>query len=78
LILGVLTGLVLGHTVSVEWQLVLGTGMMGGYTTFSTASFETVRLLQDRRYVLALSNGVGMLIVSVAAAALGIWIGTAL
>jgi len=78
LILGVLTGLVLGHTVSVEWQLVLGTGMMGGYTTFSTASFETVRLLQDRRYVLALSNGVGMLVVSVAAAALGIWVGTAL
>ena len=78
LTLGLLIGLLRGHTVSVEWQLVLGTGMMGGYTTFSTASFETVRLLQDRRYVLAVSNGVGTLVVSVAEAALGIWVGTAL
>jgi CrcB protein len=75
LLLGIITGATLGHLLAPEWQLILGTGLMGGYTTFSTASFETVRLLQDRRYVPAFANGLGMLVVSVAAAALGLWIG---
>lgn len=75
LLLGIITGTTLGHLLAPEWQLILGTGLMGGYTTFSTASFETVRLIQDRRYVPAFTNGLGMLVVSVAAAALGLWIG---
>jgi CrcB protein len=48
---------------------------MGGYTTFSTASFETIRLFQERRWGAALTNGVGMLVVSIALAYLGVWIG---
>ena len=47
---------------------VLGTGVMGGYTTFSTASFETVRLARSGRITAAAINGLGMLVVSVAAA----------
>lgn len=78
LLLGVIVGLT-GHGVLPEaWHLVLGTGLMGGYTTFSTASVETVRLAQDRRVVAALLNGVGMLLTAVAAAALGLAIGAAL
>jgi CrcB protein len=76
LILGFFTGLALSHLVSPQWELVLGTGLMGGYTTFSTASYETVRLIQSRRYALALTNGIGMLVVSVAVAALGLWLGS--
>ncbi len=45
---------------------VVGTGLLGGYTTFSTASFETVRLLEDRAYVAAALNDVGHFIVSAA------------
>jgi CrcB protein len=75
LVLGLITGATLGHFFAPEWQLILGTGLMGGYTTFSTASFETVRLIQDRRYPLGLSNGLGMLVVSVAAAGCGLWLG---
>lgn len=75
LLLGIITGAALGHLLAPEWQLILGTGLMGGYTTFSTASLETVRLIQGRRYVAAFANGFGMLIVSVAAAALGLWLG---
>ncbi|KTR23155.1 CrcB family protein [Curtobacterium albidum] len=54
---------------------VLGTGVMGGYTTFSTASFETVRLARSGRITAAAVNGLGMLVVSVAAATAGILLG---
>jgi CrcB protein len=49
--------------------------MMGGYTTFSTASVETVQLFRSGRTGLAVANGVGMLVVSVGASALGLWLG---
>jgi CrcB protein len=71
LLLGFLTGLVLFHAVPDDWRLVLGTGFLGGYTTFSTASFETARLLQERRWVAALTNGLGMLVLAVLAAIAG-------
>lgn len=78
LALGLLTGLVLGQVLSHHWQLVLGTGLLGGYTTFSTASVETVLLLADRRWLAALVNGVGMLALCTAAAAVGYAIGSSL
>jgi CrcB protein len=49
LILGTLTGLVLYHHASTDMKLILGTGFCGGYTTFSTASFEAVRLFEEKR-----------------------------
>jgi CrcB protein len=70
-LLGLLTGLATSQLVPHQWQLIIGTGLIGGYTTFSTASFETVRLIEDRRYVAAAFNGVGMLLICTAAAALG-------
>ena len=78
LVLGLLTGLVMSHLLSHEWQLVVGTGMMGGYTTFSTASVETVRLLQERRWAAALTNGFGMLAFCTLAAGAGYLIGVAI
>lgn len=73
--LGVVSGLVLGHAVPDEWRLVVGTGFCGGYTTFSTASFETVRLVEQRHTGLALLNAVGTVAVTVGVAALGLWLG---
>ena len=70
-LLGLLTGLATSHLVTHQWQLVVGTGLLGGYTTFSTASFETVRLIEDRRYIAAAFNAFGMLVACVAASALG-------
>ncbi|MET1006559.1 MAG: fluoride efflux transporter CrcB [Propionibacteriaceae bacterium] len=75
LLLGVVTGLALGHVLPERWHLVLGSGFLGGFTTFSTASLETVRLLQERRWLAGLANGIGMLAASVAAAAIGLWLG---
>lgn len=77
-LLGVITALTLSRVLPEGWHLVLGAGLMGGYTTFSTASFETVRLIQEHRYGAALANSLGMLIGAIAAAVLGLWIGSTL
>ena len=74
-VLGVVMGLTLVHAVPEELRLVVGTGFCGGYTTFSTASFETVRLVEQRRVGAALLNGVGTLVVTVCVAGLGLWLG---
>jgi CrcB protein len=74
-LLGIVTGLTAAAVLPAEWQLIIGGGLLGGYTTFSTASFETVRLIQDRRYAAALLNSIGMLGAAVVAALLGLLLG---
>jgi CrcB protein len=37
--------------LSPAWRLVLTTGFCGGFTTFSTFSFENIALLRDSQYV---------------------------
>lgn len=75
LLLGLLTGLVLAAVLPPEWTLVVGTGFLGGYTTFSTASSETVRLLQAGRVWPALLSGAGTAVAALAAAGAGLSIG---
>jgi CrcB protein len=75
-LLGLVTGLALAHGLPVELRAILGTGFLGGYTTFSTASYETVRLAQQRRYRAAFVNGFGMLVLALAAAGIGLWLGS--
>ena len=77
-LLGLLAGAVIVHAAPVELQAIAGTGFLGGYTTFSTASFETVRLIQSRRTGLALLNGIGTAVGAVAAAAVGLALGSLL
>jgi CrcB protein len=77
LVLGVLTGFVIFHHTSSLWSTIPGTGFCGGFTTFSTASFETVRLLQTRMYRSAILNGAGALALCLASAAAGLAIASA-
>jgi len=72
LALGILTGLVLFHGAPQAWQVIAGTGFCGGYTTFSTASVETARLIQQRRPVLAAVNAAGTLALTMLAAGAGL------
>lgn len=46
-VLGLVAGLVLKHSASREVHAVVGTGLCGGLTTWSTAAWESVRLAQD-------------------------------
>jgi len=71
LILGFLTGLAL----SKDQALLAGTAAVGSYTTFSTWMFETERLAEDRELGRAGANVLVSLVLGVAAAALGKWIG---
>jgi len=70
-----LLGLVLGLGVPREVTLVLGTGVLGSYTTFSTWMFETQRLVEEWQSRRALVNLGVSVVAGVASAALGLWIG---
>ncbi|MGZ4783752.1 MAG: fluoride efflux transporter FluC, partial [Oryzihumus sp.] len=44
-------------------------------TTYSTFSYETLRLAEDDARLLAAANVVGSIVIGVAAAFLGVWLG---
>lgn len=70
-LLGVLDGLLLPEHLA----LLLGTGIVGAYTTFSTWMFESQRLVEEHLLARALQNVVVSVVCGIAAAALGLWIG---
>lgn len=76
--LGVLAGIAANGWLAPEVGAVVGVGLLGGYTTFSTASVETVRLAQEGRYRAAAVNGLGVLVACTLAALGGIWVGAQL
>jgi CrcB protein len=63
--------------VSAEWRLFLGVGLLGGFTTFSTLSYESVALMQSGLYVQGLLNMFGSAFVGLVAAVAGIVVGRA-
>lgn len=73
--LGVLAGLVGRGAAPEALSLVLGTGFLGAYTTFSAWMYESVRLIEEGVWGLALLNLLGSLLVGTLAAALGLWLG---
>ena len=68
---GLVTGLLLAGRVSAATATVVAGGFLGAYTTFSTAMYETARLLEDGATRAAFGNLLLPLAASVAAAALG-------
>lgn len=74
LLLGVLGGAALPTHVA----LLAGTAFVGSYTTFSTWMLETQRLGEERQAVSAIANIVVSVVLGLAAAALGLWLGARL
>jgi fluoride exporter len=73
LVLGVLTGAAAGLAPAVG--VALGTGLCGALSTYSTFSWELLRLLETRATVAAVAYPVGSLLAGLGAAALGWAIG---
>lgn len=71
-IIGLLSGAVAYHSLSPTAYLIAAVGFCGGYTTFSTAMVETVRLIQSGDYRRAVVNALGSLLLALGAAVLGV------
>ena len=71
-LLGVLTGLALYHAFPSTPTAILGTGFCGAYTTFSTFTYEIMRLAAQGARRRALEMLVASLVIPALAAALGL------
>ena len=60
-----------------EWRLFLGTGILGGFTTFSTLSYESIALMQNGLWTAGFVNMFGSGVAGLAAAWLGLVVGRA-
>jgi CrcB protein len=68
LLIGFLMSLIDFYSLNVKWKLLLVTGFLGGYTTFSAYSYETVHYMLngDMKYAIwniLLSNGLCIMFV---------------
>lgn len=73
LIIGVVYGLSERFNwLTPEWRIFLTTGICGGFTTFSTFSYESVALIRDYELLYAAMNIAGSVIIGFAATYFGL------
>ncbi|MFJ4191396.1 fluoride efflux transporter CrcB [Kitasatospora sp. NPDC089509] len=78
LVLGLLTGAVAAGAASSHVQLLVGTGFCGALTTYSTFSYETLRLAESGAGRYALANVAGSLAAGLVAVYAGAELASAL
>ncbi|WP_163550504.1 fluoride efflux transporter FluC [Candidatus Frankia nodulisporulans] len=71
LILGLVTGAVLAGAASSRVGLLVGTGLCGALSTYSTFSYETLRLAENGSGLLAAANVAASMFGALGAAVLG-------
>lgn len=62
--------------LSPYWRLFFAVGVVGGYTTFSTFEYESIRLLQDGEMLLGALYLVGSVMTGAVSAVAGIAVGS--
>ena len=67
-----------GTAVSLEMRIFLTTGILGGFTTYSSFNYETLALLNQRAYWLAGVNLAATVVGCLVAGVLGLATGRAL
>lgn len=78
LVLGVLTGAVTAGAASSQVQLFVGTGLCGALTTYSTFSYETLRLVEDGAKLYAAVNVIASVVAGLGAVFVGVMFAEAL
>ncbi|MEV1024766.1 fluoride efflux transporter CrcB [Streptomyces sp. NPDC050264] len=71
LVLGLITGAVAAGAASSQLQLLIGTGLCGALTTYSTFSWETLRLAETGARFYAAANVIGSVAAGLGAAFTG-------
>lgn len=72
LVLGLLTGAALSGAAGHTAQLLLGTGLCGALTTYSTFSYETLRLAETGARFLTVANVVASVVAGLGAVFAGL------
>lgn len=72
LVLGLLTGAAIAGAADSHLRLLLGTGLCGALTTYSTFSYETLRLTETGARLYALFNVAGSVAAGLGAAFAGV------
>ncbi|NHI16190.1 CrcB family protein [Microbacterium excoecariae] len=67
-----------GRLIAPDALAIVGTGLLGGLTTFSTVSVDAAQMWRQRRYRAALGNALGTLAACGLAGAVGFAAGAAL
>jgi fluoride exporter len=73
-LIGIVFGLSDRGNMSQEWRLFLATGFIGGFTTFSAFSNETVGLLRDGQFWYAGAYVLSSVVLGLAATFIGLMI----
>lgn len=73
-VIGLLYGYAERWNFPKEWRLFLATGILGGFTTFSSFSNETVTLFNNGYYIYAVSYVLTSVVIGIAATFLGLYL----
>jgi fluoride exporter len=71
IVLGIFMAFMQDRVVHANYRLFFATGFCGAYTTFSTLTYESLRLFQDGSFLLGFTNIFGSIVIGM----LGVYLG---